>query len=112
MATRARVRTHQRRTRNGRTTTVHQHSRHGRPQQAIVSPTHAARLAGKAWRTWRKTGRNGKRRRGTAILIGSLAVGELAAWGTLRGVGLIAFTAGVLAIGVGSLAFSASGGKT
>ena len=111
MATREKVRTHQRHTKNG-TTTVRQHSRHGRPSRAIVSPHHAARLAGKAWRTWRSTGRNGKRRRGTALLIGGLAFGELAAWGTLRGVGLIAFTAGVLAIGVGSLAFSASGGKS
>ena len=112
MATREKVRTYQRRTRNG-TTTVRQHSRHGRPshERGFVSPHHAARLVGKARRTWRSTGRSGKRRRGTALLIGGLAFGELAAWGTLRGAGFVLFTAGVLAIGAAALANSAAGGK-
>lgn len=108
MAGRHNVRTHRRRTKNGYTT-VH---RHNRASQGFVSPHHAAKLAGKAWRAWRKRGRNGKRRRGTALLLGGLALGELGAWTALRGTGLILTTAGVLAIGVGSLAFSASGSRS
>jgi len=103
------VRTHRRRTKNGGYTTVHRHSR---MSQGIVSPHHAAKLAGKAWRAWRKKGRNGKRRRGTAILLGGLALGEFGAWATLRGAGFAAFTAGVLAIGVGTLLTQAAGGKS
>jgi hypothetical protein len=113
MATRERVRTHRRRTKNGYTT-VHRHSRHGRPrsERGLVSPHHAARLAGKAWRAWRQTGRNGKRRRGRAVLLGALAFGEIGAWATMRGAGFALFTAGVLAIGVGTVLNSAAGGKS
>jgi hypothetical protein len=50
-----------------------------------------------------------RKKRATAVVLGGLAVGELGAWMTLRGVGLVLGTAGVLAIGVALLAASASG---
>jgi hypothetical protein len=50
-----------------------------------------------------------RKKRLTALVLGGLAVGELGAWVTLRGVGLAVATAGVLAIGVALLAAMASG---
>jgi hypothetical protein len=50
-----------------------------------------------------------RKKRATALVLGALAVGELGAWATLRGVGLVVGTAGVLAIGVAVLAATASG---
>jgi hypothetical protein len=44
-------------------------------------------------------------------MLGGLAAGELTAWLTLRGVGLVLATAAVLALGVASLAMAASGGE-
>jgi hypothetical protein len=50
-----------------------------------------------------------RRKRVTAAALGGLAVGELTAWLTLRGVSFTLATAGILAIGVASLAAAASG---
>jgi hypothetical protein len=94
---RGRVQTHARRTAGGGTTTVRQHSRKGRPRKPIVSPGHAWKLAKKAFRA-------GKRKhRMMAFALGGLALGELTAWGTLRGAGLMLATAGVLAMAVASV---------
>lgn len=103
MASRGNVRTHTRRTASGKTATVHQHTRRNRGRRALVSPSHAWKLAKRAWQAGRK------RRRVTAAVLGGLAVAEVSAWLTLRGVGLVFATAGVLAIGMASLAAAASG---
>jgi hypothetical protein len=50
-----------------------------------------------------------RKRRLTALVLGGLALGELGAWVTLRGVGLALATAGILALGVALLAAAASG---
>jgi hypothetical protein len=68
-----------------------------------VSPGHAWKM------TKRAVGAARRKKRVTAVVFGGLAVGELAAWLTLRGVGLVLATAGVLAIGVALAAASASG---
>jgi hypothetical protein len=101
----ARVRTHTRRTKSGRTSTVRQHSRRTRGRRGLVSPRHSWKLARRAFRAARR------RKRGTALMLGGLAAGELTAWLTLRGVGLVLATAAVLALGVASLAMAASGGE-
>jgi hypothetical protein len=101
--TRQNVRTHTRRTPGGGTTTVRQHSRRGQGRRGLVSPGHAWKLVKRAFRAARR------RKRGTALVLGGLALGELGAWGALRGVGLVLATAGVLALGVAWLAASASG---
>jgi hypothetical protein len=102
---RGNVRTHTRRTADGKVTTVHQHSRRGRPRGALVSPGHAWKLARGAFRAARR------KRRGTAFMLGSLALGELGAWLTLRGLFFMLATLGVLALGAATLAASASGGE-
>jgi hypothetical protein len=99
------VRTHTRRTASGGTTTVRQHSRAGEPRKGLVSPGHAWKLAARAIRSARR------RKRGTAVVLGVLAFGELGAWLTLRGAFFMLATAGVLAFGVASLAAAASGGE-
>lgn len=104
MAARGNVRTHTRRTASGKTTTVHQHTRRNKARRGLVSPSHAWRLAKRAWQAGRK------RHRVTAAVLGGLAVAEISAWLTLRGVSLIAATAGVIAIGVASVAANLSGG--
>lgn len=103
MTSRGNVKTHTRRTASGKTTTVHQHTRRNRGRRALVSPSHAWQVAKRAFAAGRR------KRRGTAAVLGGLAVAELSAWLTLRGVGLVFATAGVLAIGVASLAAAASG---
>jgi hypothetical protein len=99
----ARVRTHTRRTASGGTTTVRQHSRRTRGRRGLVSPGHAWKLAKRALRAARR------HKRATALVLGGLAVGELGAWLTLRGVAFVVATAAVLALGVASLAAAASG---
>jgi hypothetical protein len=101
----ASVRTHTRRTASGRVTTVKRHGRKTKGRRALVSPGHAWRLLGSAIRAGRR------QKRATALVLGGLAVGELGAWLTLRGVGLVLATAGVLAIGAASLAMAAAGGE-
>jgi hypothetical protein len=103
MTSRGNVRTHTRRTASGKTTTVHQHTRRNKGRKGIVSPAHAWKLAKSALRAARR------KRRVTAAVLGGLAVAEVSAWLTLRGVGLVLATAGVLAIGVASMAAAASG---
>lgn len=98
-----RVRTHTRRTKSGRTTTVRQHSRRGRGRRGLVSPGHAWTMARRAFRAARR------RKRATALVLGGLAVGELGAWLTLRGVMVVVATAAVLALAVAVAAASASG---
>lgn len=97
------VRTHTRRTASGKTATVRQHGRRGRGRRGLVSPGHAWQNARRAFRAMRR------RKRLTAALFGGLAVGELAAWGTLRGAGLVLAVAGGLALAVAALAALASG---
>lgn len=99
----ASVRGHNRRSKTGRTARVRQHSRRTRGGGGLVSPGHAWKMARRAFRAARR------KKRATAVVLGGLAVGELGAWMTLRGVGLVLGTAGVLAIGVALLAASASG---
>jgi hypothetical protein len=101
----AKVKQHTRRTASGSTTTVHQHSRRTRGRRALVSPGHAWQMAKRAVRASRR------HKRVTAAVLGGLAVGELAAWATLRGASFMLATAGVLAIGVAALAAAASGGE-
>jgi hypothetical protein len=101
----ARVRTHTRRTASGGTTTVHQHTRSGRGRRGIVSPAHAWKLIKRAFSAARR------HKRATALVLGGLAVGELGAWVTLRGVAFMLATAAMLALGVAWLAASASGAK-
>jgi hypothetical protein len=52
-----------------------------------------------------------RHKRATAAVLGGLALGELGAWLTFRGVGFVLATAAVLALGVASLAMAASGGE-
>jgi hypothetical protein len=82
------VRTHTR-TVNGRRVTVHQHSRK-------LNPGRAGRNAMRAIRATRR------KKRGTAVLLAGLAVGELAGWLTLRttSLGLTALGIGLVGIGV------------
>ena len=96
------VRTHTRRTKSGKTTTVKQHLR-TKKGRALVSPSHAWKLAKRAASAGRR------KRRVTAAVLGGLAVAEVSAWLTLRGVGLVIATAGVLALCVALLAGSATG---
>jgi hypothetical protein len=71
--------------------------------RGLVSPGHAFKLV------WQAFGAARRKKRVTAVLLGSLALGEIGAWLTLRGLSLALVTAGVLAIGVASLAAAASG---
>lgn len=98
MATQQRVRSHTRRTPSGDTTTVRQHARHGRPRRGGVTPRHAWKLARRAFGAARK------RKRATAVIFGALALGEMAAWLTLTGVGLMLAVAGGLALAVAAVA--------
>jgi len=100
---RGNVRTHNRRTKSGGTTTVHQHSRRMRGGRGLVNPGHAFKLARRAFGAARR------KKRVTAVVLGGLALGEITAWLTLRGVSLALVTAGFLAIGMASLAAAASG---
>ena len=100
---RGNVRTHTRRTKSGGTTTVRQHARRRRGGRGLVSPGHAFKLARRAFGAARR------KKRVAAVVFGGLALGELGAWLTLRGVSLALVTAGVLALGVASLAAAASG---
>lgn len=100
------VRTHTRRTATGGTTIVRQHARQGRPRKPLVSPRHAWKLARRA------AGAVRRKRRGLAFAFCGLAVGELAAWMTLRGLFFMLATLGVLALGAATLAASASGGES
>ncbi len=100
---RGNVRTHTRRTKSGRTTTVRQHSRSMRGGRGLVSPGHAWHMTKRAFSAARR------KKRVTALVLGGLALGELGAWLTLRGAGLALATAGVLALGVALLAAMASG---
>ncbi len=100
---RGNVRTHSRRTKSGRTTTVRQHSRSMRGGRGLVSPGHAWHMTKRAFSAARR------KKRVTALVLGGLALGELGAWLTLRGAGLALATAGVLALGVALLAAMASG---
>jgi hypothetical protein len=52
-----------------------------------------------------------RRKRATAAVLGGLALGELGAWLTLRGVLLVLATAAILALGMAWLAASASGAE-
>ena len=100
---RGNVRTHARRTKSGGTTTVRQHSRAMRGGRGLVSPGHAWHMTKRAFSAARR------KKRVTALVLGGLALGELGAWLTLRGVVLALATAAILAIGVGLLAAAASG---
>jgi hypothetical protein len=99
------VRTHTRKTPSGGTTTVRQHSRAGRPRKSrqVVSPAHAWKLAKKAF------GHHRRGRKAAAVAVGLLAVGELGAWFTLQGVGLLAVTFGIIALAVASIVGGMSG---
>jgi hypothetical protein len=97
------VRTHTRRTKSGSTTTVRQHSRQMRGGRGLVSPAHAWKMARRA------AGAARRKKRATALVLGGLALGEMGAWLTLRGVSLALVTAGILAIGVAAMAAAASG---
>lgn len=97
------VRTHTRRTASGGTATVRQHSRRNRGGRGLVSPGHAWQMIKRAFGAARR------KKRVTAAVLGGLALGELGAWLTLRGVSLMLVTAGILAIGAASLAAAASG---
>ena len=98
-----RVRAHTRRTKNGKTTRVQQHTRKGRPRKALVSPRHA-------WELVKRARRASKRKKTVlAVTLGGLAVAEFGAWLTLDGIRLVAFTAGVVAIGAAGLAAMATG---
>ena len=99
------VRGHVRRTPDGGWTQVHQHSRKGRPRKPLVSPGHAWKLARRAFRAGHR------KRRGLALALGGLALGELGAWLTLRGLFFMLATLGVLALGAATLAASASSRK-
>jgi hypothetical protein len=69
----------------------------------MFSPAHAWKLAKQAFRA-------GKRKhRMMAFALGGLALGELTAWGTLRGAGLMLATAGVLAMAVAALCAGMTG---
>lgn len=96
------VRTHTRRTKTGSTTTVKRHDRKTQGS-GIVSPGHSWHLFKRAFQAARR------RKRATAVLLGGLALGELGAWATLRGTGLMLVTAGFLATAVATIALSASG---
>jgi hypothetical protein len=97
------VRTHTR-TVGGKRQTVHQHTRRRRGK-GVVSPGHA-------WRMFRKAfGHARRKRRGLALAFGALAVGELAAFVTLRGAMFMLATVGLLAIGAALGAAALSGGK-
>lgn len=98
------VRTHTRRTKDGKVQTVHQHTRRDRGRRGVVSPGHAWKLAKRSFSAARR------HKRVTAAVLGGLAVGEVTAWLTLRGASLMIATAGVLAVGVASALMSASGG--
>jgi len=98
-----RVRAHSRKTPGGGTARVRQHSRAGRPRRALVSPGHAWKLAGKAFRAGRR------KKRLLAAGLGALAVAELTAWLTLEGVSLALVTAGILAVAVGAVGAAAGG---
>jgi hypothetical protein len=97
------VKTHTRRTASGKTATVRQHSRQGRGRKGALSPARAWRNARRAFSAARR------HKRLTAAGFGALAVGELAAWSALRGLSLVAVTAGLLALGVAAVAGMASG---
>jgi hypothetical protein len=71
--------------------------------RGLVSPAHAWQMARRAFGAARR------KKRMTALVLGGLALGELGAWLTLRGVVLALATAVILAIGVGLLAAAASG---
>lgn len=103
MTARAGVRSHSRRTASGRTTTVRQHSRRTRGRRALVSPGHAWKLARRAFGAARK------RRRAVAVVLGVLAVAELAAWLTLDTTALMLATAAALAIGGATVAAAMTG---
>jgi hypothetical protein len=71
-----------------------------------VSPGHA-------WQSVKKAVRAARRhKKGAAVAFAGLALGELAAWGTLRGLGLVLATAGMLAIGAALVLAAASGMDT
>lgn len=98
------VRAHTRKTASGGTTTVRTHTRTGRGRRrSIVSPAHAWKMAR------RSVGAARKHKKATAAVLGGLALGELAAWLTLSGVGLMLAVAGALALGVAWLAATATG---
>jgi hypothetical protein len=110
------VKSHTRKTASGKTVTVRQHARTGdaaapqttapartaKPKSAAKrrgpNPGHAAKLAKKSLKTARK--RNKKAR---AAGIAALALGELVAWLTLQGTGLILMTLGAVVLGIGLL---------
>lgn len=104
------VRTHTRRTANGKTTTVHRHSRkgrgrHGRRNTGVFRPRRAAKNAKRAWRAIRRD------KKGAAFMYGSLAMGEMAGFLTLRGIALTLTTVGLVAMGVAYAASKATGDK-
>ncbi len=98
-----RVRTHTRKTASGKTATVRNHTRAGRPKKAIVHPRHAWKLAKKAWSA------NRKKKRTAAVILSLLALTEITAWLTLEGVSLAFATAGILALSVAAVGAAAGG---
>lgn len=131
MPKRGNVRTHTRRTAGGGTTTVHQHSRTGRPIRDFAGTARPVRgplggrkrrrrskrrggifQAGRAFQTlgWAYRAAR-KRRRATAVGLAALGAGELAGWIAFRGLGVALTTVAVLAGGLGLLAMRASGGE-
>jgi len=93
-----RVRGHTRRTSTGGTTRVRAHQR----RRGIVSPGHSWKLARRAWRVR-------KRRKVTAVVLGTAAVVELGSWLTLSGIALVLATFAVLAGSTAYLAASSAG---
>ena len=93
------VRTHTRRTATGKTTTVRHHTRTGSAgrdeklkRKRGPNPGHARKLVR---RSMRHAQRGWKTK---AVMVGMLAVGEIAAWFTLSGTSMIlALAAGLLA---------------
>jgi hypothetical protein len=91
------VRTHTRKTASGGTTTVRQHTRTGKPRKPLLSLGHAWKLARRSWAAGKR------KRRGVAFVLGAAAVGEVGAFLTLRGAGLLLGTLGIIAVAVAVL---------
>ena len=98
-----RFRSHTRRTPNGGTARVRQHSRTSRPRKALVSPGHA-------WGLIKRARRASKRKKtALAVTLGTLGVLEFTSWLTMDTLGKVLATGAVLASLGAALAFSATG---
>jgi hypothetical protein len=107
----ASVRTHQRRGKNGKTQTVHNHRRTTRGRSAradsagLFRPRRALRNAKRASRALRR------HKKGAALAFGCLATAEIGAFLAMRGAAVALTTVGVIALGFAMLAAKATGEK-